>query len=170
MKKTIKKVFWIYTMLFVVLVGYLCKVSLADSKNYITNSFNPRLNKVSEYIKRGDILDANGQVLAYSQKDENGIYHRYYNESNVFSNITGYTSKGKTGVEAKYNFMLETVSSELTQRIKDAFAGTECVPMAYAGTQTADVAIAAKIPLEIDFLDPEDETRWQIGMYLSFAL
>lgn len=125
MKKTIKKVFWIYTMLFVVLVGYLCKVSLADSKNYITNSFNPRLNKVSEYIKRGDILDANGQVLAYSQKGENGIYHRYYNESNVFSNITGYTSKGKTGVEAKYNFMLETVSSELTQRIKDAFAGTE---------------------------------------------
>ena len=25
-----------------------------------------------------------------------------------------------------------------------------------------------KIPLEIDFLDPADDTRWQIGMYLSF--
>ena len=125
MKKTIKKVFWIYTLLFVLLIGYLCRVSLADSSQYITNSYNPRLNRASEYIKRGDILDINGQVLAYSQRDENGVYHRYYNESNIFSNITGYTSKGKTGVEAKYNFMLETVSSELMQRIKDAFAGTE---------------------------------------------
>jgi peptidoglycan glycosyltransferase len=125
MKRTIKKVFWIYTLLFVITIGYLCKVSLVDSKDYITNSYNPRLNKVSEYIKRGSITDINGEVLAYSQKDETGKYQRYYNESSIFSNITGYTSKGKTGVEAKYNFMLETVSSELLQRIKDAFAGTE---------------------------------------------
>ncbi len=125
MKNTIKKVFWIYTILFVVLIGYLCKVSLADSSEFITNSYNPRLNRVSDYIRRGSILDINGQVLAYSQKDEDGVYHRIYNDSNIFSNITGYTSKGKTGVEAKYNFMLETVSSELIQRIKDAFAGTE---------------------------------------------
>ena len=125
MKNTIKKVFWIYTILFVVLIGYLCKVSLADSSEFITNSYNPRLNRASDYIRRGSILDVNGQVLAYSEKDEEGVYHRYYNDSNIFSNITGYTAKGKTGVEAKYNFMLETVSSELIQRIKDAFAGTE---------------------------------------------
>ncbi len=125
MKRTIKIVFWIYTFLFVLLIGYLCKISVSDSKDFITNSYNPRLSRSSQYIKRGDILDKNGQVLAYSQKDENGVYHRYYNDSPIFSNITGYTSKGKTGVEAKYNFMLETVSSELIQRIKDAFAGTE---------------------------------------------
>ncbi len=125
MKKSIKKIFWIYSMLFALLIGYLCKVSLADSSEYITNSYNPRLNRASQYIKRGSILDSTGQVLAYSRKEEDGVYHRYYNESTIFSNLTGYTSKGKTGIEAKYNFMLETVSSELIQRIKDAFAGTE---------------------------------------------
>ena len=96
-----------------------------DSKEYITNSYNPRLNRASEYIKRGSITDINGQVIACSEKGSDGKYKRVYNDSNIFSNITGYTSKGKTGIEAKYNFMLETVSSELTQRIKDAFAGTE---------------------------------------------
>ena len=125
MKRTVKRVFWIYALLFVMLIAYLCKVSLFDSRLYITNSYNPRLSRASEHIKRGDILDINGQVLAYSQKDESGTYHRYYNDSDIFSNITGYTSRGKTGVESKYNFMLETVSSELTQRIKDAFSGTE---------------------------------------------
>lgn len=125
MKSSIKKIFWIYTLLFVVLSCYLGKISLVDSKEYITNSYNPRLNRVSDYIKRGSITDINGQVLAYSEKGADGKYKRIYNDSNIFSNITGYTSKGKTGVEAKYNFMLETVSSELLQRIKDAFAGTE---------------------------------------------
>lgn len=50
---------------------------------------------------------------------------------------------------------------------EEAFVGTDCVPMAFAGTSTAEAAVAAKIPLEIDSLDPEDENKWQVGMYLS---
>jgi peptidoglycan glycosyltransferase len=125
MKSSIKKIFWIYTLLFVILISYLCKVSLTDSRDFITNPYNPRLNRTSDYIKRGSILDANGEVLAYSQKGDDGKYHRYYNDSTVFSNITGYTSKGKTGVESKFSFMLENASSELTQRIEGLFTDTE---------------------------------------------
>ena len=62
MKRTVKRVFWIYALLFVMLIVYLCKVSLFDSRLYITNSYNPRLSRASEHIKRGDILDINGQV------------------------------------------------------------------------------------------------------------
>ena len=51
---------------------------------------------------------------------------------------------------------------------ENAFAGTDCRPMAFAGRPTAAKAIEMQIPLEIDFLDPEDETKWQIGMYFSF--
>jgi peptidoglycan glycosyltransferase len=125
MKSSIKKIFWIYTLLFVILISYLCKVALADSRDFITNPYNPRLNRTSDYIKRGSILDANGEVLAYSQKGDDGKYNRYYNDSKVFSNITGYTSKGKTGVESKFNFMLESVSSELTQRFEGLFTDKE---------------------------------------------
>ncbi|MBR4142887.1 MAG: leucine-rich repeat domain-containing protein, partial [Firmicutes bacterium] len=51
---------------------------------------------------------------------------------------------------------------------ENAFAGTDCRPMAFAGRPTAAKAIEMQIPLEIDFLDPADETKWQIGMYFSF--
>ena len=51
---------------------------------------------------------------------------------------------------------------------EDAFEGTNCQPMAFAHTATATKAIEMKIPLEIDFLDPADENKWQIGMYFSF--
>ncbi len=68
------------------------------------------------------------------------------------------------GCEALENVGLP---SDLVWIHEEAFEGTDCVPMAFAGTATAAKAIEMKIPLEIDFLDPADETKWQIGMYFS---
>lgn len=122
MKPYIKHVFWLYTFMFVIVVVHLLKVSLWDSKDFVGNPYNPRINSTSGYIKRGSILDINGNVLAQSVLSEDGTYKRDYMGSSYFAHITGYTGRGKTGIESKYNYILERVSNELIQNLGGVFA------------------------------------------------
>lgn len=126
MRGAIRKIFWLYALLFVAMVIYLLKISIYDSNSFVANTLNPRLSQSQEGIKRGSILDINGDVIAESVRDgedENGQpkYNRVYHNSEAFAHIVGYMAKGKAGVESKYNFRLEDVSSELLQRIKGLF-------------------------------------------------
>ena len=57
MKSAIKKVFWFYTILFLILIGYLVKLCLFDSNGFVANSFNPRLTQGLPDVKRGAILE-----------------------------------------------------------------------------------------------------------------
>ncbi len=125
MKPFIKRVFFLYTVMFCVLIGYLFKVSLWDSKNFISNSYNPRINSSLDYIKRGSILDINEEPIAESVLQEDGTYKRVYNYGSAFAHITGYSARGKTGVESKYNYLLERISNELFQNLGNIFADEE---------------------------------------------
>lgn len=117
MKPRIRKIFWLYAILFALLIGYLLKICLYDSNSFVANSFNPRVSKISEGIKRGSVLSYDGTVIAESVLQEDGTYTRRYNDDGVYSHIVGYDTKGKAGIESKYNFMLETVNAELVQRM-----------------------------------------------------
>lgn len=126
MRGAIRKIFWLYALLFVMLVGYLLKISIYDSNSFVANTLNPRLSQGQEGIKRGSILDINGDVIAESVKvgeDENGEdkYERVYNNSRAYAHVVGYVDKGKSGIESKYNFRLEDISFEFFQRIGNLF-------------------------------------------------
>ena len=69
MKSAIKKVFWFYTILFLILIGYLVKLCLFDSNGFVANSFNPRLTQGLPDVKRGAILDINGKAIAHDFGD-----------------------------------------------------------------------------------------------------
>lgn len=125
MKSSIKKVFWFYTLLFLVLMGYLVKLCLFDSNSFVANSFNPRLTQGMADVKRGAILDINGKAIAQDEPNPDGSYTRKYDETGNYAHVVGYTVKGKAGVESKYNFRLQTVSNELFQRIGHVFLGKE---------------------------------------------
>ena len=121
MKGAIRKVFWFYALLFVLLVFYLFKVCIYDSNSFVANAYNTRLSKGQEGIKRGSILDADGNVLAESIRQEDGSYKRIYYNSPAYAQVIGYMDKGKAGVEAKYNFRMEDISFELLQRVGGLF-------------------------------------------------
>jgi len=69
-----------------------------------------------EKIKRGNIVDRNDKVLAYSEKNEDETYRRLYNYGNLYSHIIGYSyrSYGKVGLELEYNNTLLDISENLS--------------------------------------------------------
>ncbi len=125
MRSSIKKIFWLYAFIFLLLIGYLLKLSLYDSHNFVSNPYNPRLSQSNEGIKRGSIYDANGDIIAEDVKQEDGTYKRVYTNAEYYAHVVGYTVKGKAGVESKYNFRLETISNEFLQRLGNLVLGRD---------------------------------------------
>lgn len=117
MKQSIRRVFWLLALCFFLLLGYLGKLVFIDRENISGNAYNTRLRQVDETIRRGDILDKDGELLATSLLQQAGGYTREYPRSRMAAHITGYSSVGKTGVEAAKNFTLMRLHNELFQRI-----------------------------------------------------
>ena len=104
MKRSMRRVFWLLALCFFLLLGYLGKLVFVDREEISGNAYNSRLRYVDETIKRGDILDREGEVIATSTRQEDGTYKREYPRGRMAAHITGYSSVGKTGVEAAENF------------------------------------------------------------------
>ncbi len=124
MKSSIKKIFWLISLMFFLIIIWLGKLTIFDRDELITNPYNPRLQYSDTSIKRGNIKDINGEIIAESEYTENG-YVRNYPRSRMAAHVTGYSSMGKTGVEAAENFELENIHNEVVQKISNAFKGTE---------------------------------------------
>lgn len=125
MKRSARRVFWLLALCFFLLLGYLGKLALVDRETISANSYNIRMRTDMEGIQRGDILDRDGEVLATSIQQEDGSYLRQYERARMAAHITGYSSVGKTGVEAAANFELMTPYRELLQRIEGLLSGTD---------------------------------------------
>lgn len=123
-KKSIKRVTVIIMLMFAVMISYLLKIVIKDSSKMIVSSYNPRISSADTTIKRGDIRDINGYVLAESVKGDKG-YVRKYNNAETSCHVVGYTGAGKAGTEAVENFTLQHIDSELFQRLKSFLTGDE---------------------------------------------
>ncbi|MBQ9604329.1 MAG: hypothetical protein IJR45_02845 [Firmicutes bacterium] len=130
MKKSVKTVFWIYTLLFLIVIGNLIKISVFDRDKIINNPYNPRISSTSQKIMRGSILDAKERPIVQTVKVDNEndplgrgfSYVRQYSYPRAFAHITGYTAQGKTGAESEYNYILESVSNELYQNLNNVIS------------------------------------------------
>lgn len=103
-----KKMITILGVLIVMLLGvalYMTYFQLFEAKFYADHDYNSR-NWVDESsILRGTIRDADGNSLAYSQKNEDGSMQRINAYYYMYTPIIGYTDPelGKSGIEQKYN-------------------------------------------------------------------
>ncbi len=120
MKKNMKKVFFFYSLLFILIIAHLLYLIIFEKETSI-NSYNPRLNMIDNSIKRGIIFDTNGTTLAETVTSGGSIKREYYYPEE-FCHIIGYMPKGKSGLEAKSNFTLQELDNELLQRANAIFS------------------------------------------------
>lgn len=121
MKNSIRRIFWVLATCLFLLLYYLGSLLLVQREAIASNPYNPRLRYENALIRRGNILDCNGIVLAESVLDENGLYVRQYPMAETAVHITGYSSRGKTNIEAYKNFEMTTLDNEISQRIGQIF-------------------------------------------------
>lgn len=103
-----------FVFLFMFLTLYLVYFQLFKAKTLADDSHNRRLWLNEDLVKRGSIYDRNGNILAYSQKDDSGKQVRIYNYPVASAPVTGYSSTtyGKTGIEKSFNKELLAISGE----------------------------------------------------------
>lgn len=143
MKRSIRRIFWLLALCFFLLLGYLGKLVLVDRQSISTNAYNSRLRYVDNSLRRGDILDLGGEILATSVLQDNGIYLREYPRSRMASHITGYSGVGKTGIEASQNFEMMSLHNEFLQRVIGVATGKELVGNSVVVTVDMDIQSTA---------------------------
>lgn len=127
MKKELKRIIIVLIgicILFVSLIVYLSYFQIFKAEEITKNSYNKRLWINEEKIQRGSIIDRNGKILAYSEKDGE-TYKRFYNYENLYSHIIGYSYReyGKVGLELEYNnALLNITDSNSLNELKNIVA------------------------------------------------
>ncbi len=92
--------------LFCLLIGYLAYFQIVKSDTVINSSYNSRQDLYAERVVRGDILSADGEILATTDVAEDGTETRSYPYGRMFAHAVGYSNNGKGGVESSCNFNL----------------------------------------------------------------
>ncbi len=111
---------YFFLLLFLAMMAYFVYFMVVESEDFINNPYNSLQNLFSERIVRGDILSADGEILATTTTDADGNETREYPYGRVFAHVVGYASNGKFGLESQENFnLLRTHTSLLDQIISD---------------------------------------------------
>lgn len=98
---------YVFTALFLGLVGYLLYYQICVSDNVINSPYNrKRQDILAERIVRGEIVSADGKILAETVTDEEGNEYRNYPYENMFAHVVGYSNNGGSGLEAYNNVRL----------------------------------------------------------------
>jgi penicillin-binding protein A len=131
MNPAIRKVGVGLILLLLVLVGQLTYLQLVDANNLNKNPHNVRTLLENANRARGDIVTADGTVVAHSVAVNDGTefkYLREYPTAGLFSQVVGYQSFvfGSTGVENTYNSDLTGQSLQVQlHSLGDLLSGTQ---------------------------------------------
>ncbi len=110
----------VFAGLFAAISGYLVHYVYYDSPQVINNSYNAkRQDIVAAKTVRGDILSADGQVLATTVTDTD---ERRYPFGEVFAHAVGYASHGRMGVEQSANMFLVSSNISLGNKLQNDLA------------------------------------------------
>lgn len=100
----------VFVVGFIAISAYLAHFIYFDSVEVINNNYNNKRQEIlADKTIRGDILSADGEILATTLSNTE---ERYYPYANVFSHAVGYSTNGRLGVEQSANIYL--VSSDIS--------------------------------------------------------
>jgi len=109
-KKSIYSVVYIFLGLFVLIMGYYTYFMIFRSNDTINSTYNKRQEVLAQRVVRGEILSADGKILAKTVVDTEGSESRKYPYDELFSHVVGRTSKGLSGLEETENIRLLTTN------------------------------------------------------------
>ena len=108
--------------IFLALIGYLVYFNVELRDDYANSPYNAkRQGTYKERVVKGEIISADGQVLASTEKDEEGNEFRYYPYERVFAHAVGYSSKGVSGLEQSMNSQLLTSHANMVEQVENEF-------------------------------------------------
>lgn len=108
---------YLFTGLFVLLIGYFVYFNAVLSPEVINNPYNSRQDTFANRVIRGNILSSDGTILAKTETGEDGTETRSYPQGNMFAHVVGYSTRGRTGVESLANFNLLTSNAFFGEQI-----------------------------------------------------
>jgi peptidoglycan glycosyltransferase len=126
---SIRKVALALAIVFAALFANLQLVQVARSKSLSNDPRNGRILLKELGVKRGEILAADGTVLAESKATKNKAFpwRRVYPEANLFGHITGYYTNsafcGSAGLERTYDAFLAGREPSTSQDFVDSLLG-----------------------------------------------
>jgi len=114
---------YLYIAIFIGLIVFLGIFTQFKSQDVINNPYNKRQQLLEKRLVRGDIISADGKVLATSISDEEGNTTRSYPYGPVFSHIVGYSTHGVLGIESSQNFKLLECNDSVFNKISNDLKG-----------------------------------------------
>ena len=121
--KEIRRVMYIMLVLFAGVLAYFTWFHIRGSRDIVNNPYNSRLAKLAETVKRGNIMSADGEVLAEEITGDDGSSYRYYPYGCTFAHVIGTSAVNKSGVELSADYDLITSDIALPEKILHEIRG-----------------------------------------------
>lgn len=116
---------YVCVSVFLGMIGYLVHFMVSDSQRIINNSYNKRQELLAQKVIRGDIISADGKVLAQTVTKDDGEEVREYPYEEMFCHVVGRTDNSMTGIEGTQSFPLLTSHSNPLKQLVNEFQGVK---------------------------------------------
>lgn len=97
---------YLFLTIFLGMIAYFAYFQIQQSEVFINSPYNARQDVFAKRTIRGNIVSAQGDVLAQTVAAPDGTEVRNYPYGSMFAHVIGYSTKGRTGIEALDNFQL----------------------------------------------------------------
>lgn len=114
-----------FVVVFLSMMVYLGHFVATNEQELINNSYNSRQELLLSQNYRGTIYSADGQALAETIFDSAGNEYRDYPYDNLFSHVVGFSTNGRTGVEAFSNYYLINSNISMADKVANTTAGVK---------------------------------------------
>ncbi len=114
---------FVFLILFAAMCVYFVWFNLSKQSELFNNSYNSRQELMAEQNIRGTIFSADGEKLAYTVTKEDKTEERVYPYNNLFCHVIGYSSHGKSSVEALANYELSHSNVTLNNKVNSSLSG-----------------------------------------------
>jgi len=108
---------YVFIVIFVSMIGYLVVFNTFLAKKILNNPYNGLVDTQEKNVIRGDILAADGTVLATTKVDSDGNETREYPLGATFSHVVGFNNNGRSGLELSQNYYLLSKADNVLSQI-----------------------------------------------------